>query len=153
MKITFLCVGKTDPAYLRDGIAVYASRLRHYAPFDVRTAPDIKNPSPARQKDLEGQHIIAAASDSELWLLCERGRAFSSVEFASFLQKRLLGGARGIVFAAGGAYGFADAVYERAQGCVSLSAMTFSHQMVRLFFVEQLYRAFTIMHGEPYHHQ
>jgi 23S rRNA (pseudouridine1915-N3)-methyltransferase len=126
--------------------------------FELKIITDIKNAknlSEQQQKDMEGQQILTAIANSanaELWLLDERGKQLSSMQFADYVQKKLLDSTKNLIFAAGGAYGFSDAVYAQAAGQLSLSPMTFSHQMVRLFFVEQLYRAFTIIGGEPYHH-
>ncbi|GHT68032.1 ribosomal RNA large subunit methyltransferase H [Bacteroidia bacterium] len=156
MKIILLCVGKTDGGYLNEGISLYTVRLKHYVPFEIQTIPELKNTKALpqqQQKESEGQQILAAVGNNELLLLDEHGTAFSSTEFAVFLQKKLLSSTKNIFFAVGGPYGFSEAVYVRAQGKIALSAMTFPHQMVRLFFAEQLYRAFTIIRGEPYHHQ
>jgi 23S rRNA (pseudouridine1915-N3)-methyltransferase len=154
MKILMLCPGKTTGSWLSEGIAQYAQRLQHYACFEIRILPDLKNvrSMPQQQKLMEAQQILAAAGNAQLWLLDEHGRQYSSVEFACFLQKKMMEACKNICFVIGGAYGFADSVYAHAAGQISLSCMTFSHQMVRLFFVEQLYRAFTIIGGEPYHH-
>ncbi|GHT13632.1 ribosomal RNA large subunit methyltransferase H [Bacteroidia bacterium] len=155
MKITLLCVGKTDKGYLETGVSQYLARLQHYVPLEVQIIPELKNAkslSEQQQKEAEGWQILAAVGNSELCLLDQRGTAFSSVQFAAFLQKKMLSSTPNLCFVVGGAYGFSAAVYARAQAQIALSAMTFSHQMVRLFFVEQLYRAFTILKGTPYHH-
>jgi 23S rRNA (pseudouridine1915-N3)-methyltransferase len=131
-------------------------RLRRYAPVEVQVAPEAKGAkslSARQQVEREGEAIIALSEGSELLLLDERGEALSSEELAAFLSKKMLGTSKAITFAVGGPYGFSEKVYRRAAGMISLSRMTFSHQMVRLFLVEQLYRAFTIMKGEPYHHK
>ncbi|MDR0687926.1 MAG: 23S rRNA (pseudouridine(1915)-N(3))-methyltransferase RlmH [Prevotellaceae bacterium] len=156
MKIALLFVGKTEKGYLPAAIAVYVERLARYAAAEVRIIPEPKNAGSLgeqEQKRLEGELILSAAGEGELLLLDERGKEFSSEEFALFLSKKMQGSAKLITFVSGGPYGFSDEVYRRASGTISLSRMTFSHQMVRLFFVEQLYRAFTIMKGEPYHHR
>ena len=157
MKITLLTVGKTDIKWVSEGLEVYASRLRHYLPFEMKEIPELKNVSALSReqiKQTEGKLILKNIKDSdEVILLDERGKEYRSVEFAAFLEKRMALSSRDIVFVIGGAYGFSQEVYERSNGKVALSKMTFSHQMVRLFFVEQLYRAMTILRGEPYHHE
>lgn len=156
MKTVLLCIGKTDSPYLQTGIADYASRLPHYIPFEMTVIPDVKNSRGMReeqQKTAEGKQILAQVETSDtLVLLDEGGRQFTSRQFAQFFTKAALSGARRLVFVIGGPYGFSADVYARANQRVSLSPMTFSHQMVRLIFVEQLYRAQTIIKGEPYHH-
>ena len=157
MRITLLTVGRTDKGWIRDGLEIYMSRLPHYIPFSLVEIPELKNVSALSQaqiKEREGELILknVKASD-DLVLLDERGVMRSSVEFASFLQGKMTSGGKDIVFVIGGAYGFSEAVYSRANSKISLSKMTFSHQMVRTIFAEQLYRAFTIMKGEPYHHE
>ena len=157
MRITLLTVGRTDKGWIRDGLEIYMSRLSHYIPFSLVEIPELKNVSALSQaqiKEREGELILknVKASD-DLVLLDERGVMRSSVEFASFLQGKMTSGGTDIVFVIGGAYGFSEAVYSRANSKISLSKMTFSHQMVRTIFAEQLYRAFTIMKGEPYHHE
>ena len=156
MKVTLLVVGKTDMAWVRAGLDLYASRLVHYVRFEVKEIPELKNAgalSEAQIKEKEGALILKEAGDAEMILLDERGREFRSVEFAAELQKRLNRGGRDLCFVVGGAYGFSPAAYAAAAGKFSLSKMTFSHQMVRTVFAEQLYRAFTIIRGEPYHHE
>lgn len=157
MKIELLLIGKTDKGFVKDGIEVYQKRLIHYIPFDIRIIPDIKNSknmSNEEQKNKEGELIIAAADSSDMVILLdERGKEFSSVSFASFIEKKMISGIKKIIFVIGGPYGFSEEVYRRANGKVSLSKMTFSHQMVRMIFTEQLYRAMTIIKGEPYHHE
>ena len=157
MKICLLAVGKTDTGWVREGLETYTSRLSRYVPFSVRELPDLKNASSLSRnqvKEKEGEAILKSLSPSDtVILLDERGEEFSSTGFARALEGRLACGGKGIVFVIGGAYGFSDAVYARSDGRISLSRMTFSHQMVRVIFVEQLYRAFTIMKGEPYHHE
>ncbi len=156
MKITLLAIGKTADAYLREGIAMYAGRLQHYASFDYKELPDIRNAkslTPEQLKTKEGELILEHLTvGAELLLLDENGRRFSSVDFAGFLEKKALHSAKHLILVIGGAFGFSDAVYQKATEKISLSPMTFSHQMVRLIATEQLYRAFTIIKGEPYHH-
>ena len=156
MKITLLKVGKTDVRWVREGLELYASRLSHYVKFSIREIPELKNVSAFTReqiKEKEGDLILAAlAADDFVILLDERGRKYRSVEFAEFVRDRLNRGAD-MVFVVGGAYGFSQRVYSRAGSMMSLSDMTFSHQMVRTIFAEQLYRAFTIIRGEPYHHE
>lgn len=157
MNITLLTVGKTDVKWVKEGLEVYTSRLKHYIPFTVTEIPELKKVSALTNeqiKEKEGELILKQLGPQDrLVLLDEHGREFRSVEFAEWLEKTLAGGAKNLVFVIGGAYGFSPAVYSRAQEKLSLSAMTFSHQMVRTIFAEQLYRAFTILKGEPYHHE
>lgn len=157
MKITLLTVGKTDVKWVKEGLDLYVSRLYHYAPFQVREIPELKNVSALDREQIkvrEGELILKSLRPSdEVVLLDEGGRELRSVEFASWLEERFSRGSRDIVFVIGGAYGFSKEVYARADSKLSLSKMTFSHQMVRTIFAEQLYRAFTIMRGEPYHHE
>ena len=156
MKITLLVVGKTTNAALDSLIADYQKRLTHYAPFELRVLPELKNAkslSFEQQKQSEGEMILRSVSASSWFvLLDEHGKEFRSVEFADWLQKSMSAG-RDIVFVVGGPYGFSPDVYARANAQIALSKMTFSHQMVRLVFVEQIYRAMTILRGEPYHHE
>jgi len=157
MKICLLVIGKTDDAYLQKGIEIYIKRIPHYISFEMKVIPDLKNSknlSEEQQKEKEGELILQQISTSDdIFLLDETGVEASSVDFARFLEKKMGSGIKRIVFVIGGPYGFSGNVYSRAIGKVSLSKMTFSHQMVRLIFVEQLYRAMTILKGEPYHHQ
>ncbi|MDP3914331.1 MAG: 23S rRNA (pseudouridine(1915)-N(3))-methyltransferase RlmH [Bacteroidota bacterium] len=157
MKISLIVIGKTDEAYLQKGLEIFMKRIPHYVPFEMKVIPDIKNAknmSEEQQKDKEGELILQQIlSSDELILLDENGLEASSVDFARFLEKKMLSGIKRLVFVIGGPYGFSGSVYSRAIGKISLSKMTFSHQMVRLIFAEQLYRAFTILKGEPYHHQ
>ena len=157
MKITLLTVGKTDIPWVRDGLETYVSRLGHYVRFSLNEIPELKNVSSLSRDGIklrEGELLLRCVKPSDhLLLLDEHGREYRSMEFASMLSELLSRGGRDIVFAIGGAYGFSDGVYARADGKVSLSKMTFSHQMVRTIFAEQLYRAFTIMRGEPYPHE
>lgn len=156
MKVTLLVVGKTTDSHIDALIQEYQKRLTHYLPFALQVIPELKNTkalSPEQQKQAEGDLILKAiTANTDLILLDEHGKEFRSIEFADYLQKRMSSG-RDVVFVVGGPYGFADTVYQRANGKISLSKMTFSHQMVRLFFVEQIYRAMTILRGEPYHHE
>lgn len=156
MDIKLLTVGKTDVKWVKEGLDLYVSRLAHYVPFSLIEIPQLKNVSSFSKdqiKEKEGELILKQLKNSDLvWLLDERGKQYSSVEFSDFLQK-LSSRGRDLVFVIGGAYGFSKDVYSRADGLVSLSKMTFSHQMVRTVFAEQLYRAFTIIRGEPYHHE
>ena len=157
MKITLLTVGRTDVEWGRKGLDLYVSRLRHYVPFSLIEIPELKNVSAlAREqiKQKEGELVLKALKPSDcVILLDERGREYRSIEFSAMLEDRMSRGGRDLVFVVGGAYGFSDAVYSRSDEKISLSKMTFSHQMVRTIFAEQLYRAFTIMKGEPYHHE
>lgn len=157
MKITLLTVGKTDKDWVKQGIDIYASRMKHYFPFSIVEIPELKNVSSLSQdqiKTKEGELILKNVKPTDdMILLDERGREFSSMEFARALQDKISYTGKDIVFVIGGAYGFSDAVRQRSNSKISLSRMTFSHQMVRAIFVEQLYRAFTIMKGEPYHHE
>lgn len=156
MKITLLTVGKTDIGWVREGLETYVARLRHYVPVELHEIPELKNVSSLTQaqiKEKEGERILAAVKPADtVLLLDEAGKEYRSVEFAREIERRLSAG-KNLVFVVGGAYGFSDAVYRRGDGKVSLSKMTFSHQMVRAVFAEQLYRAFTILRGEPYHHE
>lgn len=157
MKICLLTVGKTDIGWVREGLETYSSRLSHYVPFSVCEIPELKNTSALTRtqiKEREGELILKAIKPTDrVILLDERGKEYRSVEFAEEIRKLSLAGGKDIVFVIGGAYGFSEAVYARSVGKISLSRMTFSHQMVRTIFAEQLYRAFTIIKGEPYHHE
>jgi 23S rRNA (pseudouridine1915-N3)-methyltransferase len=156
MKITLLTIGKTDNKHLDILISDYIKRLNFYVSFDFIIIPDIKKVkhlSEVQQKEAEGAEILKRTSISEtLILLDENGKTLSSVGFSEFLQKKMNSGLKNLVFVIGGPYGFSEEIYQRANGKISLSSMTFSHQMVRLFVIEQLYRAFTILKNEPYHH-
>ena len=156
MKIRLLVVGKTTSAQIESLIQEYQKRLTHYVPFALQVIPELKNTkalTPDQQKQAEGELILrAVAQNADLVLLDEHGKEYRSIEFADYIQKKMSSG-RDVVFVVGGPYGFSEAVYQRANGKISLSKMTFSHQMVRLFFVEQIYRAMTILRGEPYHHE
>lgn len=156
MEIVLLTIGKTTTSYIQAGIDEYCKRLKRYITFSIKCLPDIKNAkklSEAQQKEEEGKLIISELSASDqVVLLDERGDMPTSRGFSDFLQKGMLGGKKRMVFVVGGPYGFSPAVYSRADSLLSLSRMTFSHEMIRLFFTEQVYRAMTILKGEPYHH-
>ena len=157
MNIKLLAIGKTDSTALQSLIQDNEKRLGFYTKFTLEVIPDIRNVakmSENQQKEKEGELILKKLqSADQLILLDENGKQWSSVGFSEFLQKKMNSGIKQLVFVIGGPYGFSDTVYQKAQGKLSLSAMTFSHQMVRLFFTEQLYRAFTILNNEPYHHK
>lgn len=157
MKIKLLAIGKTDDNRLQELIVEFQKRLKHYIKFEIEIIPDlkkVKNLSVDQRKQNEGSLILnRIESTDQLILLDEKGHQFRSLEFSRFLQKKMNAGMKQLVFVIGGPYGFSDEVYQKAQGKVSLSKMTFSHQMIRLFMVEQLYRAFTILHNEPYHNE
>lgn len=157
MHLTLLTVGKTDIPWVREGLETYVSRLGHYVPFSLKEIPELKGVSALSRDQIrnkEGGLVLAQLRPAdEVILLDERGREFRSVEFADWLNRRMAASGRDLVFVVGGAYGFSEAVYARADGKISLSKMTWSHQLVRTIFAEQLYRAFTILRGEPYHHE
>lgn len=157
MQIILLAIGKTDNKQLQQLIDVYTKRLGHYIKFSLDIIPDIKNSknlSEAQQKQKEGELILKKISTSDvLILLDENGKQLDSVGFSNYLQKHMNSGIKQLIFVIGGPYGFSQEIYQKAQGKLSLSKMTFSHQMVRLFFIEQLYRGFTILRNEPYHHR
>jgi len=157
MKILLLTIGNTDKVYMKDGIDDYVKRLSFYVPFEMKVIPDIKNRSSLSeelQKEKEGQMILNQVSSGDnLILLDERGVEYSSIEFSKWIEKKMIAGLRQLVFVIGGPYGFSEAIYQRADSKISLSKLTFSHQMVRMIFVEQLYRAMTIIKNEPYHHE
>ena len=152
-----IVVGKTDMKEVEALVAMYTKRLNHYVRFAITTIADVRNTkklSEAEQKRLEGEAILKLITDSDhLMLLDEHGAEYRSIEFAEMLQRRMLSGTKRLVFVIGGPYGFSDAVYQRSNSKLSLSKMTFSHQIVRAIFTEQLYRAFTILKNEPYHHE
>ena len=152
-----LTVGKTTIGFVAAGIAEYEKRLKHYIGYRITSLPDIKKTaslSVEKQKESEGEQILSRIQTSDyVVLLDERGKEYNSIEFSSFLEKQMVSGRKRLVFVVGGPYGFSEAVYARANGKVSLSRMTFNHEMVRLFFTEQVYRAMTILRGEPYHHE
>ncbi|SNB11602.1 Ribosomal RNA large subunit methyltransferase H [Flavobacterium psychrophilum] len=157
MNIKLIAIGKTDNKNLQTLIDDYTKRLSFYIKFDLEIIADIKNVknlSETQQKEKEGELILSKITPTDqLILLDENGKTFSSVAFSDQLQKKMNSGIKTLVFVIGGPYGFSDDVYKKAFGKISLSPMTFSHQMVRLFFIEQLYRGFTILKNEPYHHQ
>lgn len=157
MLIKLIAIGKTDNKNLQTLIEDYQKRLGHYIKFEFELIPDIKNVkhlSESQQKDKEGELILAKTQKSDvLILLDENGKQMDSVAFSSYLQKHMNSGIKTLIFMIGGPYGFSEAIYQRANGKLGLSKMTFSHQMVRLFFIEQLYRGFTILKNEPYHHR
>ena len=157
MTIKLLAIGKTDNKQLQTLIADYQKRLGHYIKFDFEIIPDLKkakNLSEIQQKQKEGELILSRINPTDiLILLDENGKQMDSVVFSQYLQKHMNSGIKQLIFVIGGPYGFSEEVYNKAQGKLSLSKMTFSHQMIRLFIVEQLYRAFTILKNEPYHHK
>lgn len=157
MKVTLLVVGKTVNKQFIDLISDYSERLKHYIGFELLVIPDLKNTkslSEAQQKTLEGEQILKAIQPGDhLVLLDEHGKEFRSIEFSKWMEQKMQTVSRRLVFVIGGPYGFSDDVYRAAKEKLSISKMTFSHQMIRLIFVEQLYRAMTIMRGEPYHHE
>ena len=157
MNITLLVISKTDIAYLQQGIDEYCKRLKHYVNFKLEIIPalkDQKGASPEEIKEREAVLLLKKLQDADrIVLLDEHGKEHTSVGFSQYLQKQMNAGIRSLVFVVGGAFGFAPSVHEAAHDKISLSQMTFNHQMVRLFFVEQLYRAFTILHHEPYHNE
>ena len=157
MKVKLICVGKTDAKYLKEGIAIYTKRLQHYLSFEMIEIPDVKNVkkmSNDQQKQLEGEKILNHIKNiDKVVILDEKGKEFTSEKFADFFEKLSIQGTRNLIFIIGGPYGFSKELYERADYKIALSQMTFSHQMVRLFTVEQIYRAQSIIKGEPYHHK
>lgn len=157
MKISLILVGKTSFGYLCEGIKIYLERLKHYTNFSLIEIPELKRVSAMSQEQIkskEGELILKYVNNGDdLILLDERGKSYSSEDWAQHLNQKFLYSNKDIVFVIGGAYGFSEEVYQRANEKLSLSKMTFSHQMVRLIFLEQLYRAFTIIKGEPYHHR
>ena len=156
MRITLIVVGKTSDARLVSLIEDYRQRLAHYVPFDFVVIPDIKNAKSLSEEQLktaEGEAILSRLTPSmDVVLLDEHGREFRSIEYAEWLQKKMAAG-KDLTLIIGGAYGFSKEVYQRANGKLSLSQMTFSHQMIRLMAIEQIYRAMTILRNEPYHHE
>ena len=157
MKITLLLVGKTAFPYISEGIALYEKRLVHYVNYSRVEIPELKNAqalSREQIKEKEGELILKSIKNTDdVILLDERGSTYTSLEWAAHLHKKINYEGKDIVFVIGGSYGFSQKVYQRANGKISLSKMTFSHQIVRVIFLEQLYRAFTIIKGEPYHHE
>ncbi|MDE6740906.1 MAG: 23S rRNA (pseudouridine(1915)-N(3))-methyltransferase RlmH [Muribaculaceae bacterium] len=156
MDILLLTVGKTTTSYIQTGIDEYCKRLKRYVQFSIKSVPDIKNSKKLtenQQKEEEGKLILSELSIADhVVLLDERGELLTSRGFSEFIQRRMLSGKKRLVFIVGGPYGFSSAVYSRANAQLSFSKMTFSHEMIRLFFTEQVYRAMTILKGEPYHH-
>lgn len=156
MKTKLLVVGKTNDKNITKGIDDYVGRVKHYMPFDIEVIPELKNTkslTQSNQKEMEAEQILKRLQPSDtVVLLDEHGKEYRSIEFAIWIEKQQQT-ARSLVFIIGGPYGFADSVYERSNAKLSLSKMTFSHQMIRLLFVEQIYRACTIIKGEPYHHE
>ena len=157
MKIELAVIGKTSIGYLKQGIDEYIKRLKHYVPFEIKYIDDIKNTkniSEDQQKRTEGAKILSLLDKSDfVVLLDEHGKEYTSMQYSSYIQKRMLSGAKKVVFVIGGPYGFSQEVYERANDKISFSKMTFNHEMIRLIFTEQLYRAYTIINHEPYHHE
>lgn len=156
MKIVLLMVGKTDASYFAQAVNEYAQRIMHYVPFELTVIPDLKNSknlSQSEQKEREAVQITKCLQPGdEVIILDERGKDFSSVDFSRYIDKKMCSMVRRLVFVIGGPYGFSPKIYEIAKDKIRLSSMTFSHQMVRVIFLEQLYRAYTILRGEPYHH-
>lgn len=157
MQIRLIAIGKTDHPAIQKLTAEYVQRLGHYIRFELEIIPDLKNTkslSVSAQKDKEGELILKKILPSDdLILLDERGKTFSSMEFSNYIQKKMNSGLKQLVFLIGGPYGFSEPIYMRANAKISLSQLTFSHQMIRPFFIEQVYRAFTILNNEPYHHE
>ncbi|MBO4599944.1 MAG: 23S rRNA (pseudouridine(1915)-N(3))-methyltransferase RlmH [Bacteroidales bacterium] len=157
MNIRLIVVSKTDAAYLQEGIDIYVKRLKHYVNFEIEVIPalkDQKGASPEEVKEREAVLLLKRLESADrIVLLDEHGKEHTSVGFSQYIQKQMNAGVRNLVFVVGGAFGFAPGIYKVAHDKLSLSQMTFNHQMVRLFFVEQLYRAFTILHHEPYHNE
>lgn len=157
MKVSLILVGRTANKHLTELIADYASRVKHYVSFDIAVIPELKNTkslSADQQKQMEGEQILRQLQQGDhIVLLDERGKEMRSIEFSKYMEKKMQTVSKRLVFIIGGPYGFSSEVYAKANDKLSLSQMTFSHQMIRLIFVEQLYRAMTIMRGEPYHHE
>ena len=156
MKITLITVGKTDVPWVKEGLDLYLSRLARYVPFSLVELPQLKNAASLSQEQIKEKEGLALlphiGAGDQVVLLDEKGKELTSVQLSDTLKEWMVRSSRNLVFIIGGAYGFSPAVYERAGSLLSLSRMTFSHQMVRVIFAEQLYRAFTILKGEPYHH-
>lgn len=157
MKIHLLLTGKTTQSFVSQGMDEFCARLKHYFPFEWEIIPDIKNTknlSFEQQKEKEGEWILKSFQTGDfIVLLDENGKEYSSVKFAEYIERKTHAVSKRLVFVIGGPYGFSPKVYEAAQEKIALSRMTFSHQLIRLIFVEQLYRAMTILHNEPYHHE
>lgn len=156
MKITIIAIGKTGAKYLQDGIEIYTKRISYYVPFEFKVLPDIKTTKSLtidKQKELEGKQYLSFIQPGDVVvLLDEKGKEMTSREFSVYLDKKMVTVAKNLIFVIGGPYGFSQEMFNRANEKLSLSKMTFSHEMIRLFFVEQIYRAMTILKGEPYHH-
>jgi 23S rRNA (pseudouridine1915-N3)-methyltransferase len=157
MKVTLLVVGKTEDSWIREGLDVYAGRLKHYLPFNLVELPALKQSGkmlPEHQKEKEGELILKACAGADrVFLLDEQGKEYSSTGFSTLLQQQMNASVKHLIFVVGGPFGFSDSVYKRAQGKIALSRMTLTHQMVRLFITEQIYRGMTILKGEKYHHE
>ena len=157
MKISFLTVGKTTFPFVKEGVDIFIKRIKHYTTFEYIEIPELKNTSSLSKeqiKEKEGDLILKHLRNTDkVILMDERGRSFTSIEWSKEIGREIISGTKSLVFIVGGAYGFSQSVYDRADGKLSLSSMTFSHQIIRLFFIEQLYRAFTIIKGEPYHNE
>lgn len=157
MEIVLLTIGKTTQSYIQEGINEFTKRLKRYVPFKIEIIPDLKSSrsiTPDLQKEKEGEAILNSLSPSDYCILLdERGKEYTSIEFSGHLQKIMSSGRKRAVFIVGGPYGFSSLVYKRADEKISFSKMTFTHEMIRLFFSEQVYRAMTILKGEPYHHE
>ena len=157
MNIELIVVGKTDSKEVEALVEMYSKRVNRYCRFAITTLADVRNTrnmAPSRQKQLEGEAILRLVGEGDyLTLMDERGTQYTSMEYAQWLQKRMLSGVKRLLIVIGGPYGFSDEVYARANQKISLSKMTFSHQIVRAIFTEQLYRAFAILNNEPYHHE
>ena len=156
MRISFFLIGKTDKEYLRQGMLLYQERISHYVPFQTKVFPDVKRNikrTEIEHKNIEGTLLLKSIKPSDILVLFdEQGKEYSSLKFAGFLQNFMISGVKHLVLAVGGPYGFSEDVMKRANFKVSLSRMTFPHQLVRLIILEQIYRAFSIIRGEPYHH-
>lgn len=157
MKTKLIYVGKTGKSFLTEGEKEYTKRVKRYTPFETIELPDVKNAKKRTEqeiKSIEAEAILKKIKPSDyVVLLDEKGSEFTSIQFASYIQKQFNSGSQGLVFVIGGPYGFSNEVYQRANDQLALSKLTFSHQMVRMFFIEQLYRGLTILKNEPYHHQ
>ena len=157
MKVSLYLIGKTDEGFVKTAVDLFEKRLKHYLPFSIITLPDIKNAGKISQLELktkEGELLLKQFNNADLVvLLDDKGKQYTSVEFAAYFQQQMNSGVKNLCFVIGGAFGFSDAVYARANSKLSLSKMTFTHQMIRILFVEQCYRAMTILKGESYHHE
>jgi len=157
VKVSLYLIGKTDEGFVKTAVDLFEKRLKHYLPFSIITLPDIKNAGKISQLELktkEGELLLKQFNNADLVILLDdKGKQFTSVEFAAYFQQQMNSGVKNLCFVIGGAFGFSDAVYARANSKLSLSKMTFTHQMIRILFVEQCYRAMTILKGESYHHE